>query len=307
MRVFRKTAEAYAKINLFLRIEGVREDGYHYLSTLMQSVSLSDTIEIMIDRSEPFSRKAPQITLAHNAAGLSSNKKNTMVAAADAFLKRIDSPPVKVSIVARKRIPAMAGLGGGSSDAAAVLRILNEGFSDVLTRTELSEIASDIGADVSFFIDGQAALCEGVGERITPVRSFGNIPVLIIVPPEGIATPEAYAAYDRESRGFSGAIRENGEVMSAMFSDDGSSFDRLKKMIPSLNNDLQEIAIGMVPKISETLEFIKEQNGLYCAVSGSGSSVFGIFEAPELRDRAKAEADKRYKKRYSVFACQTIE
>ncbi|MBN1774949.1 MAG: 4-(cytidine 5'-diphospho)-2-C-methyl-D-erythritol kinase [Clostridiales bacterium] len=307
MSVYQKTAEAYAKINLFLRIEGVREDGYHYLSTLMQSVSLSDTIEIMIDRLEPSSRKAPKITLVHDAAGLSPNKKNTMFTAADAFLKKINSPPVKVSIVARKRIPAMAGLGGGSSDAATVLRILNEGFSDILSHAELSEIASGIGADVSFFIDGQAALCEGVGERITPIKSFVDLPVLIIIPPKGIATPEAYAAYDRESRSFSSGIREESDVMRTLLADNGSAIDRLTKMIPSLYNDLQEVAIGIVPKISEILAFFKEQHCLYCAVSGSGSSVFGIFRDPETRDRAKGEADKIYKKGYSIVACQTIE
>lgn len=305
MEHFRKATEAYAKINLLLRIVGLREDGYHLLSTVMQPVSLSDTVEIEIDFSGKNTRMAPHISLSVDAAGIPSDSRNTMCRAAAVYLSRIGQPGVEVRITADKRIPVKAGLGGGSSDAAAVLRLLNEGFSGELSVKELVDVAARIGADVPFFIDGGAALCEGVGEQITPVRAFAGLPVLIVKPEKGVSTPEAYTVYDREARSFSSGIREDRELMAALIADDFEPASRLRGIVPSFHNDLQKAAIGSVPEIARILEFFEKSGSIYSAVSGSGSAVFAIFDDSELRDRAVRDAGEICERGCAVFSCET--
>lgn len=306
MEYFRKTTEAYAKINLLLRIVGLREDGYHLLSTVMQSVSLSDTVEIEIDFSGINTGRSFDIHLALDAAGIPSDSRNTMHRAAAVYLSRIGQPGVEVRITADKRIPVKAGLGGGSSDAAAVLRLLNESFSGALSRTELLEVAASVGADVPFFIDGGAALCEGVGEQITPVKAFKGLPILIVKPEKGVSTPEAYTAYDREARSFSSRIREDRELMAALIADDSEPASRLRGIAPSLHNDLQKAAVGAVPEIARILDFFEKNDCIYSAVSGSGSAVFAIFDDSALRNRAGRDAGELFGSGGVIFSCETI-
>ncbi len=307
MKLFRKSTEAYAKINLLLRIEGMRGDGYHLLSTVMHSISISDNVEIEIDFSEESARTAPDISLVHDLTGLPSDAANTMYRAADAYLRRLGSPPVRVLVRAQKRIPTRAGLGGGSTDAAAVLRLMNEGYSGAVNEEEMIEIAEEIGADVPFFINGGAALCEGIGERITPVKAVGGLPVLIMKPSGGVSTPEAYQAFDRQARGFSSGIRENRELMTILSANHIPPVSRIRQIAPFVINDLQDVAIGLVPEISGVLEFFEKNRPVCSAVSGSGSAVFAIFDSREARDRAQREAEELKDPGIAVFPCETID
>jgi 4-diphosphocytidyl-2-C-methyl-D-erythritol kinase len=306
MEHFRKATEAYAKVNLLLRIVGLREDGYHLISTVMQSISLSDTVEIDIDFSGKNKSTASHISLSVDSAGIPSDSRNTMCRAADAYLTRIGQSGVDLRITADKRIPVKAGLGGGSSDAAAVLRLLNEGFSGALSREQLVGVAARVGADVPFFIDGGAALCEGVGEKITPVKAFKGLPILIIKPEKGVSTPEAYAAYDREGRSFSSSIPEEPYLMDSLLAGDDEPVSGLRRIAPYLYNDLTGTAIKLMPEIDGILEFFKKSGCIYSAVSGSGSAVFGIFDDPKLRDRAGRDAGAFCGSGYAVFSCETI-
>ncbi|MDD4095960.1 MAG: 4-(cytidine 5'-diphospho)-2-C-methyl-D-erythritol kinase [Oscillospiraceae bacterium] len=306
MEHFRKATEAYAKVNLLLRIVGLREDGYHLLSTVMQPVSLSDTVEIDIDFSGTITGRSPDIRLAPDDTGIPSDSRNTMYRAADAYLSRIGKPSVQVRITADKQIPVKAGLGGGSSDAAAVLRLLNEGFSGALSGKELIDVALSVGADVPFFIDGRASLCEGIGERITPVRAFAGLPVLIIKPGKGVSTPEAYAIYDSEARTFSSGVREESGLMAALTAEDEGAASRLRTISPYLFNDLTGAAVKAVPEIARVSEFFEKSGSIYSAVSGSGSAVFGIFDDQKLRYKAGRDAGAFFGSGSVVFSCETI-
>ncbi len=306
MELFHKSTEAYAKINLLLRIVGIRQDGYHLLSTVMQSVSLSDTVDIRIDFSGLNNGRPSDVCLDPDSFGIPYDSRNTMHMAASAFLKRLEKTGVKVMIKANKRIPVQAGLGGGSSDAAAVLRLLNEGFSNVLSQSELIDVASAVGADVPFFINGGAALCEGVGEKITPVQSFTGLPLVIIKPDPGVSTPEAYAAYDREARQFSVGVREEPELKEILFARADGPVSRLFGIAPYLFNDLTDAAIRSVPEIRKILDYSGKSGCFYSALSGSGSAVFLIFNDMTIRDRVASEAAVLLGNGYTVFSCETI-
>lgn len=306
MNIFRKSTEAFAKINLLLRITGIRRDGYHLLSTVMQTVSISDTVEMEIDFSEGSVRTLPEISLGRQAEGAPSDVTNTMYRAADAFLKKIGSPPVHVTIRTRKRIPVQAGLGGGSADAAAVLKLMNEAYSGALTRAGMISIAQNIGADVPFFLDGGAALCEGVGERITPLSALPGLPLLIIKPKRGVSTPEAYRAFDLVARDFSEGIGENREMMRILSANEESSLARLQQIVPFISNDLQSAAIGLVPEIARILEFFEKLEPVCSSVTGSGSAVFAVFDHASTRDFAARAAEGLRVFGFEVFSCETL-
>lgn len=304
---FTGSSAAYAKINLVLRIVGRRSDGYHLLSTVMQSVSLHDDVTVSIDFSERSEHAKPAVSLEQDDRDLPSDEKNTMFRAASEFLREIRLPRARVFISAKKRIPKMAGLGGGSSDAAAVLRLLNEGFSRPFDRSKLGSIAMKIGADVPFFLDGGAALCEGIGEIITQIPSFGGLPVLIIKPEQGISTPQAYATYDRESKHFSIGVRDNPELTSLFFSDFPEPSERLIRTTPFLSNDLQGAAIEAVPILFRILEAFRESGCIYSAVTGSGSAVFALYSDPVRRDCARKDIGTRFGNGFFVFSGETKE
>ena len=158
---------APAKINLFLRITGVKADGYHLLYTVMQTVSLADTVMLQLSKRPEGS--GPAVSLIMDGTPVRNLESNTASRSALLYLSRIGNPDVSASIELIKRIPVMAGLGGGSSDAAAVLTLMNEAFQGALTEDDLRSLAGKIRADGPFFMSGGAALWEGTGEIITPV------------------------------------------------------------------------------------------------------------------------------------------
>ncbi|MCH7619568.1 MAG: 4-(cytidine 5'-diphospho)-2-C-methyl-D-erythritol kinase, partial [Candidatus Marinimicrobia bacterium] len=176
--------KAYAKINVGLRITGQREDGYHTLKTLFQTVSMHDVVKIEL-------KNEPGVEFESKGEKVPDGEENLCVSAARIFLESI-SQSGGVSIFLDKKIPVGAGLGGGSSDAACVIRGLNDLLKIGLTGREMENIASEVGADVPFFIRGGCRYAEGIGDLLSP----GNIPedlcVLLAVPEIRIETSWAY-------------------------------------------------------------------------------------------------------------------
>lgn len=250
---------AYAKINLSLDITGVREDGYHTLDTVMQSVSLYDTVRLQ-------RRAQPGIVLKTDLDYLPVNEKNTAYRAAQLFLQAIGQESSGVEIEIEKRIPSRAGMGGGSADAAAVLHGLNELFSAGLTTEQLMKIGEKIGADVPFCVMGGACRCTGIGEICEPVTPLPDCFLVICKPPAGMSTPRAYALIDEQPQ-----VRTQGteKVLSALKSGD------LRQIGKAISNRFDDaMRLMQVRDIKRQMLTCGATGAL---MTGSGSAVYGIF------------------------------
>ena len=256
-------------------MDGKREDGYHLLYSCMQTLSLYDEIEVSVGESDETG-----VSFFSDCGFLSSDpKKNTAVAAAVRFMERLGSEKYAVSIGLQKNIPSQAGLGGGSSDAAAVLLAMDRLFPGKVSKEELSEIALSIGADVPFFLCGGTALCEGVGEILTPMPDLSGLPMLLLKPQRGVSTPFCYKAFD--AMGAENIREEEKKALKEDLSYGADPKERLIRAGRSWTNDLQAPAIQSVPEIQDGLDLLSEGGALFSAMSGSGSAVFGIFEKEE--------------------------
>lgn len=254
---------AYAKINLSLDITGRREDGFHTLDTVMQAVSLCDTITLTPTRE-------PGVSLRTNFRYLPVNEKNTAYRAASLFFEHCGSSGAGVQISILKRIPSRAGLGGGSADAAAVLRGLNELYGAGLSQETLLELGAQIGADVPFCLHGGACRCTGVGERLEPVTPLPDCFLVICKPPAGMSTPRAYALLDQ-----SPPARTQGtpKLLEALESGD------LRRIGKALSNRFDDaMRLMQVRKIKQIMLSAGAAGAL---MTGSGSAVFGLFSSEE--------------------------
>ncbi len=252
--------KACAKINLTLDVTGKREDGYHLLDTVMHTVSLFDQVELI--------RKAtPGILLKCSESYLPSDRRNTAYRAAQLFLARCGLEKEGVSLFIEKRIPSRAGLGGGSADAAAVLKGLNLLFDTKLSLESLAELGGEIGADVPFCVMGGAKRCRGVGEKLTAVPSLPRCSILICKPPAGMSTPRAYALIDQyplSGRRFTPKMVEalNGGSLPEISRTLGNRFDEVMKL----------------SKVREIKKIMLSAGALGAMMTGSGSAVYGIFD-----------------------------
>ena len=302
---------AYAKLNLFLRVRGILPNGYHSLYSIMQEIDISDSITINIDqdRESGFDIKC----IGRNDI---DPDKNLCSKAKDRFFsylrKKAQSDPsykIKVpyiEIFLTKRIPSESGMGGGSSDAAAVLMVLQEHFGNPFTDEELNQLAVNVGADVPFFLYGGTCLCESVGEDINMLESLAGIPLLIIKPSKGVSTPECFHAIDSKP------LPEFDEARYSAFIDGINDPDKdpLARFLAGgdlLTNDLEIPSTEMLPEITRAREALTATGASFARMTGSGSAVFAMYESEEARDEAlgKIKADPEFEG-YDVFASKTI-
>lgn len=270
--------KAYAKVNLFLKITGIREDGYHILSSTMQTISLYDSILV---------KKSDKLLC---LCGDIPSEKNIAYKAVRA-LEEVSGKKLPVIIKIKKRIPDKAGLGGGSADAAAVMKAVISLYDLSLSEKEIISAAEKAGADVPFFIYGGTAFCGGIGEVVKKRPSLPPCYILIAKPKSGNSTPEMFKAFDNQGeigkckdRKFTAALK-SGEI---------------KKIASLLENDLTPFDIsGEVKPLKEKLLSL---SALGAEMSGSGTAVFAIFD-----DKKKAKtAAKELKKDYKVFLTKPI-
>lgn len=251
---------AWAKINLTLDVTGLREDGYHLLDTVMQTVSLHDRVELLLT-------EEPGVRLSADRKTLPVNEKNTAARAAHLFLAETGRAGAGVSIRLEKRIPSRAGLGGGSADAAAVLWGLNQLTGAGAPLDRLLAWGAEIGADVPFCLMGGTRRCRGVGERMEPAPPLPDCFILICKPPAGISTPRAYALLDRLPPTRAAATPR---MLDALASGD------LRRVGGALGNRFDQ-AVNLMP--ARRLERAMLASGAAGAMmSGSGSAVYGLFE-----------------------------
>jgi 4-diphosphocytidyl-2-C-methyl-D-erythritol kinase len=267
----RVTVRAHAKLNLFLRILARESSGYHQIETAFTLLELADELELR--------RTASGVTLAVDGPDLGPQAENLAVRAAQAVLAATGDK-FGVSITLKKNIPARAGLGGGSSDAAAALHAVNALAGNAVPRHEVLHFAAKLGADVAFFASGAPlAVAWGRGERLYRVPAPPAMPVLIVVPPIAVATPDAYRWWDE--RNATPAARGPVVLEPDAFVTWGS-IGRLG------GNDFETPVFGHHPELRELYERLAGTGPIWVRMSGSGSAVAAIYKKEGERDEAAA-------------------
>ena len=260
---------ALAKINLGLDILGKREDGYHEVRMIMQTIQMYDVLEIK-------KKKAPGISLSVNYSYIPCDERNLVYKAAKLLMNEFQ---VKggVTIRLEKFIPVAAGMAGGSSDAAATLVGINRLFKLGLSERELMDRAVKIGADVPYCIMRGTALAEGIGEKLTGITQVPECFVLIGKPGINVSTRAAY-----ESLNLSGI--QNHPDIDGMIQDIQNG--DLQGMTAKMGNVFEPGIIGQYPVIQEIKNLMESHGALKAMMSGSGPTVFGIFDSQEKMDAA---------------------
>ena len=262
------SVRAHAKINLDLRVLGTRADGFHELRTVFQAISLHDTIAC-IPRPGPFAIEC-------DTAGVPLDRSNLIWQAAQRLWRslRRDGDVCDIVVRLEKRIPLQAGLGGGSADAAATLLGLAHAWRVPLQPSQLTDVGATLGADVPFFLSGGTALGLGRGDEVYPLADLARHWIVLLIPGFGVSTAEAYGWYDGE-RDLGRPAREPQYVP-------GPWPSRAAQMI----NDLEAPIARHYPEIEQMKLTLRRAGALAAAMSGSGSTVFGLFQDKREAQRA---------------------
>lgn len=263
---------AFAKVNYALEVRGVRPDGYHEISTVMQSISLADEVEI------EHAERGFELVVGPEGVEVGPPEENTVYKAWAWMSERVgEELPVRVRL--NKKIPAGAGLGGGSADAAAALVGFNKLFRLGLSDAELRKGGLLVGADVPFCIGGGTALGEGIGEILSSLPAPPQHHLVVVKPAAGAETARIYGAYDERPGESSPSVAP---VIEALWAGDVDALAR------SLGNDLAPVTEGLVPEVRVLEEQLLRAGALGAAMSGTGTAVYGIF-ASEVEARAATD------------------
>lgn len=252
----------HAKINLGLRVIRKRPDGFHDIETLMYPIGLSDVLEIVPAKDRIFEFVITGLSIDGNP------EDNLCVRACRLISQKYTLPEVKIHL--HKIIPFGAGLGGGSSDAAFILKLIRRIFSIKMCNNELQEMAATIGGDCSFFVNGTPALSTGRGENLTPALiNLAGYHLLLVKPPLNVSTAWAY-----------GKVVPSGESLPGVNQIENNIENYSKLLI----NDFEEIVMGQFPEVRQIKDKLLEMGAIYAAMSGSGAAVYGLFrDAPKLQ------------------------
>ncbi len=266
---------AYAKINLGLHVVNRRPDGYHNIETVFHLIDLFDEIDIV--------QVYEGIHFASDCPELSSDNSNLCVRAAN-LLRDLTGIHTGVEISLTKRIPIGAGLGGGSSDAAAVLRGLTKIWSLDITRDELQTVSATLGSDVPFFFSDKTAFATGRGEALQPFDLRVPYAILVVTPPIPVSTGWAYSNLHIAT----GVKRPNIRKILEEKMSDPAALQR------GIVNDFEEVVFAHHPEVARIKSSLLKEGAVFSLMSGSGSSVFGFFHDPA----AATEASRRLSEKY---------
>jgi 4-diphosphocytidyl-2-C-methyl-D-erythritol kinase len=271
-----------AKVNLSLQVLGRRKDGFHDIVSLMQRISLCDEMT--------FSPTAGRIIVRCPDSPLPEDEGNIVYRAAAAFHSRMKTPR-GIEITIRKKIPIAAGLGGGSSNAAATLMTLNEIAGYPLNREELMMMGSDLGADVPFFIFGKTAWVTGIGDHMTEAGPFPRLRYVLVNPGFAVSTKMVYQNL-------------NLGLTNQTINYSIPRFYTFKDLIGGLTNDLEKVTVRLHPVLDNIKTLLLENGARGALMSGSGPTVFGIFTDEE--SALLAEENLGQCNRWSVFGAHSL-
>ena len=274
--------KAYAKLNLSLDVGARRADGYHEMNMVMQTVSLCD--ELLISTTDDGTLRARS-----NLRFIPNDERNLAVKAARVFLEAAGESGQGLLITLRKHIPVGAGMAGGSSDAAAVLRALNRMYENRFSRAELEKLAELVGSDVAFCVAGGTAQARGRGEILEPLPSLPDCRIVICKPEFSISTPELFRKLDSvplkhhpDTAGILEALRQGD----------------LRALCRRMYNVFEDVGDRRMRTVSQIKSLMLDHGALGSIMTGTGSAVFGIFT-----DEAAAESAARELRREYRFAC----
>lgn len=277
---------APAKVNLAVDVMGRRPDGYHSVSLVLQAISIYDTVTITSNESE-------EITISCNDENVPCDKSNIAYKAAERFFHSTGIKNAGINIDIEKVIPSQAGLGGGSSDGAAVIMGLNVMFNTHLKDKEMEEICSYIGADVPFFINGGTQLATGIGTDMEKLHSMPECYMVVCKPDINVSTKEAYDAIDAQS------------VKQFKYSDEvvkGIYMRSLNSVVTSMYNDF-DVFLD-IKEVNDIKKFMYDHKAKGACMSGSGSAVFGVFKTEKHAQKCADALKKKYEK---TFVCKPIK
>lgn len=265
------SCKSYGKINLMLNISGKRQDGYHELETVMQTVSLYDAVTVSL-------KKEPRISLACNLPYIPRDSRNVAYKAAELFFQTADiQSGAHISI--KKTIPVGGGMGGGSANAATVLNCLNALCGRPLDRQKLHELAYSLGADVPFCLERGTFLAEGIGEKLTRLPNMPKCPIVVCKPRASVSSKTAYQIYD----GF-----EEKEHFDSSAMVDALKQGNINRVARAVGNSFEKPISAEHPEISAIKKQLLENGALCAAMTGSGSVVFGLFSHQGKAHAAKS-------------------
>lgn len=277
--------KAYGKVNITLDVVGKREDGYHLLKMIMQNIDIYDVITI--------EKIESGIEITCNKPYVPTDERNLAYKAAKLF-KDTFNITSGVSINIKKNIPVAAGLAGGSTDCAAVLKIMNKLFQVNADNEKLMELGVKLGADVPYCINGGTALCEGIGEVLTPLKPFKNRIIVLVKPPFGVSTKEVYKNFDL------GRVKnhpETDKVITYM------NEDNLYEVAKNMKNLLENVTLKKHKVISSIKSEMESLGAIKSMMSGSGPTVFAFFDDMMKAQRCYDEMKKKYN---DTFITRTV-
>ena len=276
----RETKEkAYAKLNISLDVTSCRDDGYHDMLMVMQTISLSDDISVRFNDSG-------KITAASNLPFIPSDERNLAVKAAMKYLEAIGESSQGMHIEMYKRIPVGAGMAGGSANAAAVLRALNRLYDNRLSRQQLEELACHVGSDVAFCVAGGTALAKGRGEILTDLRPIPHCYIVVCKPEFSISTPELFKKLD------CAPLRHHPDTAGILQAlEDGE----LREICMRMYNVFEDVDDRRMRTVSQIKSTLLDHGALGAIMTGTGSAVFGVFTDEQQAKAAHRELKGNYK------------
>ncbi|HEX3600608.1 MAG TPA: 4-(cytidine 5'-diphospho)-2-C-methyl-D-erythritol kinase [Lacipirellulaceae bacterium] len=307
---FKRTARAPAKLNLILDLLGRRDDGFHELETLMVPLRLADTLTFNLLRHAESGKAAPiqldvrmwdRLPRSATQTAIPSGPDNLVVHALE-LLRQRSGCELGARVVLDKRIPAAAGLGGGSSDAAAALRLANIGWQLDWSVERLTELAAEIGSDVPFFVRGGAAICRGRGELVEQLPAMPSVNVVIVKPPVDLSTGEVYHEYDAQSAKSTTRTASRDTIRHIFV---GAALGSRLEIWRSMRNSLQNTASSLSPWVDRLRMVFDELGFLGHQLCGSGSAYFGVCRhAQHARRLANILRMRQLGLVYATRSCQ---
>jgi len=287
VRKMKETSSAYAKINISLDIVSKMPDGYHNLKTIMQTISLCDEITIECIPGEGINVDAGK-------SYLPSNENNIVAKAANVFYEQTGISGYCTDIKIKKVIPVCAGLGGGSTDGACVLRMLDKMFETKLGRSKLETLGNLFGSDVPFSIDGGTKLAEGRGEKLTDLPAIPHAHVVLCKPSFSCSTPELFKHVNCEK------IRARPDTDGIISALNNADLGGVARRMYNVFEDIMPSGKQVIDEIKNTLI---NNSALGAVMTGSGSTVFGLFDNITYAENAYKELTESYKE---CFLAETV-
>ncbi len=271
-----------AKINLSIDVLNRRADGYHYVEMIMQAIDLYDIVRV--------EKQTSGITVKCEHSDVPEDQRNIAWKAAEHFFAELlvqEGPSIEkgACISIKKAIPVFAGLGGGSTDAAGVLKALNMLYNNCLDGKKLLQISKRLGADVAFFLRGGTQKAEGVGEELTELPEFEGINLVLVKPDFSVSTPWAYQSLD---------LNQMGERPDTAYIVNAIKQKNINNLASSMRNVLESVTIKEHPEINTIMEKMIEYGALGSRMSGSGPTVFGIFPDEQTAKLAQSKLINEY-------------